>query len=293
MKDLGKRTNVEARLAKPPWLKVRGFSGTGYDRVSHLLKDHGLSTVCQAANCPNRGECFNRGTATFLIMGPNCTRNCSFCDIATGKPLPLNPKEPEELAAMAAKLELKHVVVTSVTRDDLPDGGAGHFAETVRQLRLRLPEAAVELLTPDFRRQPEAPDIIIKAAPDVFNHNVETVPRLYRSVRAGAVYERSLDLLKYIRENSSMVTKSGLMLGLGEEHDELKQVFDDLVTHGVTVLTMGQYLAPSKDHHPVIRYVPPEEFDFLGEVARQSGLKHVQSGPLVRSSYRAEQFRTM
>ncbi len=284
---------MEARLQKPDWLKVRGFAGTGYDQVAGLVKNHGLHTVCQAANCPNRGECFNRGTATFLIMGSKCTRNCSFCDIATGRPLPLNPREPVELAEMAVTLKLKHVVVTSVTRDDLPDGGASHFAETVRQLRLHLPEATVELLTPDFRRAPSAPDIIIAAAPEVFNHNVETVPRLYRSVRPGAVYQRSLDLLKYMADNSDMVTKSGLMLGLGETRDELLKVFDDLVTHRVAMLTMGQYLAPSKDHHPVIRYVPPDEFDSLGEDARRAGLQRVQSGPLVRSSYRAEQFRSV
>lgn len=284
---------MEARLRKPEWLKVRGFAGGAYDKVAGLVKNHGLHTVCQAANCPNRGECFNRGTATFLIMGSKCTRNCSFCDIATGRPMPLNPKEPEELASMAVALKLKHIVVTSVTRDDLPDGGASHFAETVRQLRLNLPDSTVELLTPDFRRAPTAADIIIKAAPDVFNHNVETVPRLYRTVRAGAKYQRSLDLLKYMHDNSEMVTKSGLMLGLGETRDELLQVFDDLVEHKVSVLTMGQYLAPSKKHHPVIRYVPPEEFDSLGEDARRAGLKRVQSGPLVRSSYRAEQFSSV
>jgi len=284
---------METRLKKPKWLKVRGFAGAGYDQVSNLIKNHGLRTVCQAANCPNRGECFNRGTATFLIMGSKCTRNCSFCDITAARPSPLNPREPQELAEMALALKLRHVVVTSVTRDDLPDGGASHFAETVRQLRCHLPDSSVELLTPDFRRAPKSPDIIIKAAPDVFNHNVETVPRLYRTVRPGADYGRSLDLLKYMGDHSEMVIKSGLMLGLGETRDELLRVFDDLVAHKVSVLTMGQYLAPSKDHHPVIRYVPPEEFDSLGEVAKQAGLRHVQSGPLVRSSYRAELFRSV
>ena len=288
-----RRQDMEAILHKPEWLKVRGFAGSGYDQVAGLVKNHGLLTVCQAANCPNRGECFNRGTATFLIMGSKCTRNCSFCDIGTGRPMPLNPREPLELAEMAQTLKLKHVVVTSVTRDDLSDGGASHFAETVRQLRLHVPDATVELLTPDFRRAPTAPDIIIAAAPEVFNHNIETVPRLYRTVRAGAKYQRSLDLLKYMHDHSDMVTKSGLMLGLGETRDELLRVFDDLVAHKVAVLTMGQYLAPSRNHHPVIRYVPPEEFDSLGEDALQAGLRHVQSGPLVRSSYRAEQFSSV
>ncbi len=275
---------------KPPWLKVTAFSGSGYERVSHLLADRSLHTVCQAANCPNRGECFNRGTATFLILGPQCTRNCRFCNIQTGRPAPLDPDEPVRIAQVAAQLKLRHVVVTSVTRDDLADGGAGHFASTVTELRKRLPEASIELLTPDFRNCPEAPGIIIRANPEVFNHNVETVPRLYPTVRPGADYRRSLGLLGYMADNSKMVIKSGLMVGVGETMEELEAVFVDLAASGVRVLTIGQYLAPSKKHHPIDRYVPPEEFDRLAEAARATGIGKVFAAPLVRSSYRAEEY---
>lgn len=275
---------------KPPWLKVTAFSGSGYERVSHLLANHSLNTVCQAANCPNRGECFNRGTATFLIMGPQCTRNCRFCNIETGRPAPLDPGEPARVAEAAARLKLRHVVVTSVTRDDLSDGGAGHFASTVAELRRSLPKASIELLTPDFRGCPEAPDIIIEAGAEVFNHNVETVPRLYQSVRPGADYRRSLDLLRYMADNSEMVIKSGLMAGLGETSQELGMVFVDLAAAGVQVLTIGQYLAPSREHHPIDRYVPPEEFDRLAEDARTAGIGKVFAAPLVRSSYRADEY---
>lgn len=275
---------------KPPWLKVTAFSGHGYERVSHLLTDQSLNTVCQEANCPNRGECFNRGTATFLIMGPQCTRNCRFCNIQTGRPAPLDPDEPGRVAQVAARLKLRHVVVTSVTRDDLPDGGAGHFAATVSELRRLLPEASIELLTPDFRDCPEAPAIIIEAGPDVFNHNVETVPRLYPMIRPGADYQRSLNLLRHMAENSGMVIKSGLMVGVGETADELEAVFADLTASGIKVLTIGQYLAPSKKHHPIDRYVPPEEFDRLAEAARAAGIGKVFAAPLVRSSYRADEY---
>lgn len=276
---------------KPPWLKVTAFSGSGYERVSHLLTDQSLHTVCQEANCPNRGECFNRGTATFLIMGPQCTRNCRFCNIQTGRPAALDAGEPARIAEVAARLKLRHVVVTSVTRDDLPDGGAGHFAATVTELRKRLPKASIELLTPDFRDCPEALPIIIKASPEVFNHNVETVPRLYTTVRPGADYRRSLDLLRHMARQSDMVIKSGLMVGLGETNDELEAVFADLADAGVQVLTIGQYLAPSKKHHPIDRYVPPEEFDRLAKAARASGIGKVFAAPLVRSSYRADEYR--
>lgn len=276
-------------IKKPTWLKVAAFGGHGYGRVDRMLSEFELKTVCQAANCPNRGECFNRGTATFLIMGPLCTRNCTFCNIGAGKPGLLDPDEPVRLARMAARLQLKHVVVTSVTRDDLHDGGAGHFAATVEQIRKALPSATVELLTPDFRNAPSAADIIIEALPDVFNHNIETVPRLYESVRPGAQYQRSLDLLQYVSEHSEITTKSGLMVGLGETTEEFVVVFDDLVAHGVKLLTIGQYLAPSRQHHPVVRFVPPQEFEHLGDLARKAGIRRVQSGPLVRSSYRAEE----
>lgn len=274
---------------KPPWLKVTGFSGRQFEQVSHLLKAHGLNTVCQAANCPNRGECFNRGTATFLIMGPLCTRNCRFCDVRAGVPSGLDADEPTRVAEAAAELKLKHVVITSVTRDDLPDGGAGQFVKVVAEIRRLLPAATVEILTPDFKGVANAAELMIGARPDVFNHNLETVPRLYPVVRPGADYGRSLELLRQVAEGSDIVTKSGLMLGLGEKMEELGQVFDDLAGVGVRILTLGQYLAPSKEHYPVQRYVSPEEFEQAGEQARRAGIGKVFSGPLVRSSYRADE----
>lgn len=274
---------------KPSWLKVQAFSGERFQELNHLLKQYGLNTVCQAANCPNRGECFNRGTATFLLMGPVCTRNCRFCDIHPGTPNTLDPKEPVRVAEAAAILKLKHVVVTSVTRDDLPDGGAGHFARTVQEIRLRLPDTRVELLTPDFQHQPKAIEIIINARPDIFNHNVETVPSLYATVRPGADYNVSLALLKKVADESPILTKSGVMVGLGETVAELKQLFEDLADNAVSSLTIGQYLSPSKEHLPVLKYYHPDEFDQLGEYAKKAGIKKVFSAPLVRSSYLADQ----
>ncbi len=276
---------------KPSWLRVTGFSGRGYEQVNRLLRHYGLNTVCHAANCPNRGECFNRGTATFLIMGPKCTRNCRFCDIEPGRPAPLDPTEPQRVASASKELNLRHVVVTSVTRDDLPDGGVRHFAATVAALRQELPEASVEILTPDFRGVPEAVDIVVAARPDVFNHNVETVPRLYPTVRPGADYRRSLDLLRAVGDRSDIVTKSGLMVGVGETRDELLPVFKDLADAGVRVLTIGQYLAPSKEHLPVVRYWHPDEFSDLKRAAEAAGIATVVSAPLVRSSYKADVFR--
>jgi lipoyl synthase len=274
---------------KPPWLKVSGFSGHQFEQVSHLLKAYGLNTVCQAANCPNRGECFNRGTATFLIMGPLCTRNCRFCDVPPGVPGELDPGEPLRVAQAAAELKLRHVVITSVTRDDLPDGGAGQFVQVVSEIRRLLPKATVEILTPDFKGVDNAAELMIGARPDVFNHNLETVPRLYPRVRPGADYGRSLELLRQVGEGSDFATKSGLMLGLGETIGELQAVFDDLSAAAVSILTMGQYLAPSREHYPVQRYVPPEEFEQIGLMARQAGIRRVFSAPLVRSSYRADE----
>lgn len=274
---------------KPPWLRVTGFSGRQFEQVSHLLKAHGLNTVCQAANCPNRGECFNRGTATFLIMGPLCTRNCRFCDVHPGAPDGLDAEEPTRVAEAAAELKLKHVVITSVTRDDLPDGGAGQFVKVVAEIRRLLPQATVEILTPDFKGVENAAELMIGAQPDVFNHNLETVPRLYPEVRPGADYERSLTLLRQVGEGSDLATKSGLMLGLGECTEELEEVFVDLAGVGVRILTLGQYLAPSKEHYPVQRYLPPEEFEQIGQMARRAGLSKVFSAPLVRSSYRADE----
>ncbi|UCD63045.1 MAG: lipoyl synthase [Candidatus Zixiibacteriota bacterium] len=282
------RENTGRPGRKPEWLRVRAFSGDRFDRVSRLLRQHDLNTVCQAANCPNRGECFNRGTATFLILGPQCTRRCTFCDVKPGQPAPPDPDEPRRVAEVARELDLRHVVVTSVTRDDLPDGGAAQFAEVVRLIRQYLKDATVEILTPDFKSSPEARETILNCAPDVFNHNVETVPRLYPAVRPQADYHCSLNLLAYVAEHSDIVTKSGLMVGLGESFDELTQVFTDLADSGVSILTIGQYLAPSKDHFPVQRYYHPDEFAGLKKAALAAGMKKVHSAPLVRSSYKAD-----
>ncbi len=279
---------VKQRIRKPPWLKVTGFAGTNYNEVNHLLKKYGLNTVCHAANCPNRGECFNRGTATFLILGPVCSRACRFCDVTSGIPVAVNSEEPTLVGKAARELGLKHVVVTSVTRDDLPDGGAGQFVRTIEKIREYLPSSTIEVLTPDFKNDPRVVDRIVEVRPDVFNHNVETVARLYPTVRPQADYQGSLELLRYVAETSDIITKSGLMVGLGETPDELRQVFDDLVRARVQVLTIGQYLAPSANHLPVVRYVTPDEFDLFKEQAKQAGIKQVLSGPLVRSSYMAD-----
>ena len=277
------------RKRKPDWLKVRAFGGEQFARVDSLLRRHRLNTVCRAANCPNRGECFGHGTATFLILGPYCSRNCRFCDVPGGKPLAPDPSEPERVAEAARQLELKHIVITSVTRDDLPDGGAGQFALTIRKLRELLPSSSIEVLTPDFVGSNRGLEIVMEAGPDVFNHNLETVPRLYPKVRPGADYQRSLQLLRRAREEYGVLTKSGLMVGLGETNEELLAVFADLVEHKVTMLTVGQYLSPSSGHLPVERYVPPDEFDLLGRQAREAGLGKVLAGPLVRSSYMAHE----
>ncbi len=273
---------------KPPWLKVNPFTGKGYDQVNSLLKKYGLNTVCHEANCPNRGECFNRGTATFLILGPVCSRNCRFCNVNSGKPENVKLDEPEMVAKASKELKLKHIVVTSVTRDDLPDGGANQFALTINHLKKYLPESSIEVLTPDFKHCPKAVDLIIKAQPHIFNHNIETVKSLYPKVRPAAEYKTSLNLLKYVKDNSDIITKSGIMVGLGESFDQLKITFDDLASHGVSVLTIGQYLAPSKEHLKIERFVTPDEFDTLKESAEASGIKKVQSSPLVRSSYKAD-----
>ncbi len=279
---------VKQRVRKPEWLKVTGFAGTNYNKVNHLLKKYGLNTVCHAANCPNRGECFNRGTATFLILGPVCSRACRFCDIQSGRPVAVDPEEPMRVGKAARELGLKHVVVTSVTRDDLPDGGAGQFVRTIEKIREYLPSSTIEVLTPDFKNDPRVVDRIVEARPDVFNHNVETMARLYPTVRPQADYHGSLKLLRYVAETSDIITKSGLMVGLGETPDELRQTFDDLVRARVQVLTIGQYLAPSANHLPVVQYVTPDEFDMFKEQAEQAGIKQVLSGPLVRSSYMAD-----
>jgi lipoic acid synthetase len=273
---------------RPAWLKVKAFGGDRFHHVSKKLRGLTLHTVCEEANCPNRGECFNAGTATFLLMGPICSRNCRFCNITGGRPKPLDPHEPENVARIAADLGLSHVVITSVTRDDLPDEGAGWFRRTVDEVHRALPEATVEILTPDFNGRTELIDVVLEKKPEVFNHNVETVPRLYHPVRPGADYKRSISVLSYASSNySDLKTKSGLMVGLGETLDELDRVFVALERAGVQILTIGQYLPPTRNHYPLDRYYSPEEFNRLKKMAEDRGIRVVVSGPLVRSSYRA------
>jgi lipoic acid synthetase len=273
---------------KPPWLKIRVPAGTTYRDVQDLLKKCELHTVCQEARCPNLGECFSRGTATFLILGDHCTRNCRFCAVAHGPLGPPDPDEPRRVAEAVQNLRLRFVVITSVTRDDLPDGGAGHFAATIREIRQRNPHVRVEVLIPDFKGSEEALITVLRARPDVLNHNVETVPRLYPEVRPGADYQKSLELLKRARNYGAHIpTKSGLMLGLGESEEEVRRVMEDLLSMGCRILTLGQYLQPSKKHLPVVRFIPPEEFERWAAVAKVMGFTEVASGPFVRSSYHA------
>lgn len=277
-------------LRKPHWIRARAPSAPGVLRLKSLLREQRLHTVCEEASCPNLGECFARGTATFMIMGKLCTRNCPFCDVAHGRPAPLDVQEPDNLARTIARMQLDYVVITSVNRDDLADGGAAHFAACIRAVRCAAPGITIEILTPDFRRCPgRALEILGGAPPDVFNHNLETVARLYHRVRPGADYAASLNLIRSFKARHARVpTKSGLMLGLGEELDEIKQVLRDLRAHDCDMLTLGQYLQPSRQHLPVVRYVHPDEFLALGEFARALGFQNVASGPMVRSSYHAE-----
>lgn len=275
-------------VRRPSWLKVKPFSGERYHQISKRLRGLALHTVCEQANCPNRGECFNSGTATFLLMGPVCSRNCRFCNISVGKPHPLNPEEPRKIAQLSAALNLSHVVVTSVTRDDLPDEGAGWFRQTVIEIRKLLPQATIEILTPDFHGKTDLLDLALEQKPEVFNHNVETIPRLYSLVRPQADYLRSLSVLHYAAVNFPEVwVKSGIMVGLGETIGELKKVFGNLGSAGVKILTIGQYLPPTKDHFPFAKYYSPEEFEHLKSLAESHNIPLVVSGPLVRSSYRA------
>ncbi len=274
----------------PPWLKVRAPGGPGYVETRNTVKSLGLHTVCEEARCPNVGECWAHKTATFMLLGDTCTRHCAFCAVTHGRPLAVDPAEPLRVATAVSRLGLRHVVVTSVDRDDLPDGGAGHFASTARAIKGLLPECRVEVLVPDFQGDRAAVAVVVAAPVDVFNHNVETVPRLYRRVRPGARYARSLAVLEAARGAApGLLTKTGLMLGLGETTEELLRVFDDLRGLGCDILTIGQYLRPSQEprHLPVERYVPPEEFAALREAALGLGFRHVEAGPLVRSSYHA------
>lgn len=278
-------------LPKPPWIRVRLPAASQAERVKRMLRENRLHTVCEEASCPNLPECFGHGTATFMIMGDICTRRCPFCDVAHGRPLPLDAQEPENLARTIAAMGLRYVVITSVDRDDLRDGGAAHFVACMRAVRARNPAIRIEILVPDFRKRvPQALEALATELPDVFNHNLETVPRLYRQARPGADYQGSLALIARFKERHPQVpTKSGLMLGLGERIEEVEAVLRDLRAHGCDMLTLGQYLAPSRHHLPVERYVAPAEFDALGRHARELGFVNVASGPLVRSSYHADQ----
>jgi len=280
-----------APLRKPSWIRVRtGANASRFHEVKSILRQQQLHTVCEEASCPNIGECFGKGTATFMILGDLCTRRCPFCDVGHGKPLPPDPAEPAHLAESVAALKLNYVVITSVDRDDLRDGGAAHFAACITALRARSPGTTIEILVPDFRgRLERALDILAAMPPDVMNHNLETVPRLYRQARPGADYAHSLELLRRFNERCPDIpTKSGLMLGLGETDEEILEVMRDLRAHQVSMLTIGQYLAPSKHHLPVLRYAPPETFQRFEEAARQMGYAHAACGPMVRSSYHAD-----
>ena len=280
-----------APLKKPDWMKIKiPVHSTNIAHIKSTMRKHGLHSVCEEASCPNLAECFNHGTATFMILGDICTRRCPFCDVAHGRPLPPDREEPNKLAQTIQEMKLRYVVITSVDRDDLKDGGASHFADCTREIRALSPNIKVETLTPDFRGCiDEAVEVLSDNPPDVFNHNLENIPRLYKKIRPGANYVGSLKLLSAFKEkHPDIPTKSGLMVGLGETNAELIEVLKDLRSHGVTMLTLGQYLQPSKYHLPVERYVPPEEFDELKQIALGMGFTHAACGPFVRSSYHAD-----
>ncbi len=281
-------------LRKPPWIRARTPLHPEVGRLKSLLRTHRLNTVCEEASCPNIGECFSHGTATFMIMGRLCTRRCPFCDVAHGRPAPLDPGEPDNLARAIAAMRLRFVVITSVDRDDLRDGGAGHFAACIQAVRARTPSISIEILVPDFRgRMQSALDGLSHALPDVFNHNLETVPRLYKAARPGADYRHSLELLRQFKARHPHIpTKSGLMVGLGETNTEIEAVMRDLRGHGCDMLTIGQYLQPSRYHLPVERFVTPDEFKEFARLGGAMGFKNVASGPMVRSSYHADRQAT-
>ena len=273
---------------KPDWIRVKAPVSEGYFATQKIMRDNGLHTVCEEAGCPNIGECWEKKHATFMIMGDTCTRACAFCNVKTGLPGVLDANEPSHVADATVKLGLAHIVVTSVDRDDLPDGGARHFAETIRAIRERCPQTTIEVLTPDFLRKDGALEIVVEAKPDVFNHNLETVPSLYLTVRPGARYFHSLRLLQRVKElDSAMFTKSGIMVGLGEDRNEVLQVMDDMRSAQVDFLTVGQYLQPTRKHHEVKRFVPPDEFRSLETIAYTKGFLMVAASPLTRSSHHA------
>jgi lipoyl synthase len=275
-------------LRKPDWIRVKAPGSPKWAETNKIVQENGLVTVCQEAGCPNIGECWEQKHATFMIMGDTCTRACAFCNVKTGMPQPLDVKEPENVAIAVEKLGLNHVVITSVDRDDLDDGGAQHFVETIEAIRARSPKTTIEILTPDFLRKPGAIETVARARPDVFNHNLETVPSKYLKVRPGARYFQSLRLLQLVKEvDPTIFTKSGIMVGLGEERNEVLQLMDDLRAADVDFITIGQYLAPTKKHHPIIRFVPPEEFKSYETIAYAKGFLMVSSTPLTRSSHHA------
>ncbi len=282
-------------MTRPEWIKVKAPVSQEYQNTKQLIKDLKLNTVCEEAACPNIGECWQKKHATVMILGSVCTRACSFCNVKTGRPDLLDPHEPERLAQAVGKLGLEHVVITSVDRDDLPDGGAGHFGECIKHLRKSAPNTTIEILTPDFLKKDGAIEIVVKAKPDVFNHNIETVPSLYKTIRPGARYFHSLNLLYKVKQlDSKIFTKSGIMLGLGETDAEILQVMDDLRAADVDFITMGQYLQPTKNHAEVKRYVTPEKFVYFARVAKIKGFLMVASSPLTRSSYHAgDDFKIM
>ena len=284
------RTPDSPRLPRPDWLRVKLSASPVVAETRDIIREHGLATVCEEAACPNLGECWTKRHATMMIMGDTCTRACAFCNVRTGVPQPLNANEPEEVACAVAKLGLRHIVITSVDRDDLPDGGAAHFAETIEAIRRTTPGTTIEILTPDFLRKEGAVETVLAARPDVFNHNLETVPSLYLKIRPGSRYFHSLRLLQRAKELSPEVfTKSGIMLGLGEERDEVLQVMDDLLSANVDFLTIGQYLQPTPKHAPIARFVPPEEFESYRRIATAKGFQLVASTPLTRSSHHADE----
>ena len=276
----------------PQWLRRPLPTSPAFGHTRHLLDELGLHTVCESAKCPNHWECWSKGTATFMIAGDRCTRACGFCAVETAKPLPLDKDEPARVAEATARLQLKHVVITAVARDDLPDGGSQHFEQTILAVRAQNPRIVIEVLTPDFNENQEALANVLRARPEVFNHNLETVKRLTPSVRSRATYDRSLRLLRQAKTLADfpLVTKSGLMLGLGETDAERIQTMEDLRSSDCDILTLGQYLQPTTCHLPVVEYLPPEQFERLGQIGRDLGFSHVASGPMVRSSYHADQF---
>jgi lipoyl synthase len=275
-------------LRKPDWIRVKAPVSPGYVATARIVRANGLHTVCEEAGCPNIGECWEKKHATFMIMGDTCTRACAFCNVKTGLPGALDSAEPDHVAEATAKLGLSHIVITSVDRDDLADGGAAHFAAVIKAIRARCPQTTIEVLTPDFLRKDGAAETVVAARPDVFNHNLETVPSKYLNVRPGARYFASIRLLQHVKElDARMFTKSGIMVGLGEERNEVLQVMDDLRSADVDFLTIGQYLQPTRKHHPVLRFVPPDEFEALATIAYAKGFLMVSASPLTRSSHHA------